>query len=56
MIAPGPDPDPHHRRPFGMVRLPYPVPVSAPAREGAGGVPAASLLRAPEPWYGPERR
>ncbi|MEU0932296.1 hypothetical protein [Embleya sp. NPDC005971] len=49
MIAPSPDP--HHRRPFGMVRLPYPVAEAAPRIPVALPPASPPLLAAPLPWY-----
>ncbi|WP_439674651.1 hypothetical protein [Embleya sp. MST-111070] len=52
-----PNPDPHHRRPFGMVPLPYPVtdaPGPTPATPLA--LPPVTRLDAPEPWYRAEGR
>ncbi|MYS86505.1 hypothetical protein [Embleya scabrispora] len=46
-----PNPDPHHRRPFGMVRLPYPV-AQAVLPAPAGRMPARPpILTRPQPWY-----
>ncbi|MET7304831.1 hypothetical protein [Embleya sp. NPDC005575] len=45
-----PNPDPHHRRPFGMVQLPYPVAEARPAPVGLPPTPPANLAR-PRLWY-----
>ncbi|MFI6587687.1 hypothetical protein [Embleya sp. NPDC050493] len=46
-----PSPDPHHRRPFGMVRLPYPV--AEAARPAPVALPPARrpLPARPQAWY-----
>ncbi|MGW9209202.1 hypothetical protein ACWGR4_19715 [Embleya sp. NPDC055664] len=56
-----PNPDPHHRRPFGMVPLPYrvtdiPGPTLGPAPAAPLGLPPVTGLDAPEPWYRAEGR
>ncbi|WP_406287752.1 hypothetical protein [Embleya sp. NBC_00896] len=50
-----PNPDPNHRRPFGMVPLPYPV--STPAWRGPDrSTEAKRGLAEPVPWYGRDWR
>ncbi|GCD99579.1 hypothetical protein [Embleya hyalina] len=52
-----PNPDPHHRRPFGMVPLPYPVTEALGPIPGAPlGPPPKTVLDPPEPWFGADGR
>ncbi|MYW01001.1 hypothetical protein [Streptomyces sp. SID3343] len=50
-----PSPDPHHRRPFGMVKLPYPVTVPASRTPVRTTAPTPALAD-PVPWYGADWR